>query len=107
MPYARHYQIYLPLNHNDGARIEPERINAVRDRLADKFGGATVSALSAPYQGPWKYGGVEYVDNIITIEVVAEDDEESRKYFANLKSQLERELDQVAILITTHSIEVV
>ena len=33
----------------------------------------TVSSLSAPYQGTWHYGGVEFVDDIIRIEIIAKE----------------------------------
>jgi hypothetical protein len=53
----RKYEIYLPLKYNDGKTIESEKIVKVWDELAEVFGGITVSRLSAPYQGRWKYGG--------------------------------------------------
>ena len=102
----RQYRIYLPLNYNDGRPIETDKINAVRDRLAERFGGATMSPLSAPYKGPWKYGGVQYVDNIAILEVLADEGAPTDKFFKDLKEQLEEQLRQVTILITTHSIQV-
>jgi hypothetical protein len=103
----RQYKIYLPLNYNDGRPIESDKINAVRDRLADRFGGATISPLSAPYKGPWKYGGVQYVDNIAILEVIADDAAATDNFSKDLKEQLEQQLNQVAILITRQSIEVI
>jgi len=103
----RQYRLYLPLNYNDGQPVPVETINTVRDQLAEKFGGTTVSPLSAPYKGPWKYGSVEYIDNIVTMEVIADDDADTGKFFRDLKEQLKRELRQVEILITIHSIEVI
>ena len=61
------YEIYLPLKYNDGEPIEPEKIKRVRVELIAVFGALTVSALSAPFQGTWKYGGVEFIDDIIKI----------------------------------------
>ena len=103
----RQYKIYLPLNYNDGTPIESEKINTIRDRLADRFGGATISPLSAPYKGPWKYGGVQYVENIAILEVITEGDSATETFFKDLKEQLEQQLSQVAILITTHRIHVI
>lgn len=71
------------------------------------FGAITVSSLSAPYQGTWKYGGVEFMDDIITIEVVASDDRATKKFFKNLKERLKTDLRQIDILITTHGIQVI
>jgi hypothetical protein len=103
----REYKIYLPLKYNDGKPIESRKITAIWDELADKFGGVTVSSLSAPYQGRWKYGGVEFIDDIVTVEIVAGDDFQTKKFFQDLKARLKRDLRQIDILITTHGIQVI
>jgi hypothetical protein len=66
------YEIYLPLKYNDGTEIEPEKLKQIRKRLVAVFGAVTVSSLSAPFQGTWRYGGVEFVDDIIRIEIITE-----------------------------------
>ncbi len=66
----RKYEIYLPLKYNDGKEIEPEKIKQIREDLIGVFGAITVSSRSSPYQGTWKYGGVEYIDDIIKVEIV-------------------------------------
>jgi hypothetical protein len=63
--------------------------------------------LSSPYQGRWKYGGVEYIDDIIKIEVVATNDRVTRKFFKEFKERLKESLRQIDILITTHGIQVI
>ena len=95
------------MNYNNGKPIPREKIDHVRDRLADRFGGATISPLSAPYKGPWKYGGVEYVDNIVIMEVIADEVAPAQNFFSELKKELQRDLGQHAILITSHSIELI
>lgn len=82
----RKYEIYLPLKYNDGKAIESERIVGVWDELANAFGGITVSPLSAPYQRRWKYGGVEYIDEIIKVEVVATNDRAAKKFLKELRA---------------------
>ena len=103
----KQYKVYLPLNYNDGKPIPRQKVDEVRNRLADKFGGATISPLSAPYKGPWKYGGVQYIENIVIMEVIADEAATTQDFFRELKEQLQRELSQLAILITSHSIEVI
>ena len=103
----RKYEIYLPLKYNDGELIESAKIVGVWDELADAFGGITVSSLSAPYQGRWKYGGVEYFDDIIKIEIVVTNDRAARKFFKEFKERLKKSLQQVDILITTQGIQVI
>jgi hypothetical protein len=103
----RKYDIYLPLKYNDGEAIESEKIVRVWDELAEVFGGITVSPPSAPYQGRWKYGGVEYIDEIIKVEVVAANDRAAKKFLKEFKERLKESLQQIDILITTHGIQVI
>ena len=103
----RKYEIYLPLKYNDGEPIESAKIVGVWDELADAFGGVTVSSLSAPYQGRWKYGGVEYFDDIIKIEIIATNDRAARRFFKEFKESLKESLRQVDNLITTQGIQVI
>jgi hypothetical protein len=58
----KRYEIYLPLKYNNGSEIEPEKIKQIREELIAVFGALTVSSQSAPYQGTWKYGGVDFID---------------------------------------------
>jgi len=78
-----------------------------QDELAEVFGGITVSPLSAPYQGRWKYGGVEYIDEIIKVEVVATNDRAAKKFLKEFKERIKESLQQIDILITTHGIQVI
>jgi len=65
------YEIYLPLKYNDGREIEAEKIKQIGEELISVFGALTVSSQSAPYQGTWKYGGVDFIDDIIKFEIIA------------------------------------
>jgi hypothetical protein len=103
----RKYDIYLPLKYNDGKNIEAETIRSIKEELVDAFGAITVSSLLSPYQGTWKYGGVEFIDDIIKIEVVATNDRATRKFFKEFKERLKESLQQIDILITTHGIQVI
>ena len=58
------YEIYLPLKYNDGREIEAEKIKQIREELIAVFGALTVSSQSAPYQGIWKYGGVDFIEGV-------------------------------------------
>ncbi len=93
------YELYLPLKYNDGTDIEPEKIKAIREELLGIFGGITASSMTAPYQGSWKYGGVEYVDDIIKLEILAFNDETAEEFFRKFKERLKISLNQLDILI--------
>ena len=98
------YEIYLPLKYNDGNDIEAEKLEEIQQQLIAVFGAMTVSPLSAPFKGIWRYGGVEFVDDIIRIEIMT--DEELR-FFKNFKRQLKRMLRQLDILITVRDIHTI
>ena len=101
------YEIYLPLKYNDGQEIEPEKFKEIRQQLVAVFGAITVSSLSAPFEGTWRYGGVEFVDDIIRFEIITEEDLRSNLFFKRLKQQLKRTLRQFDILITVQHIETI
>jgi uncharacterized protein YnzC (UPF0291/DUF896 family) len=103
----RKYEIYLPLKYNDGKEIEPEKIKQIREELIAMFGAITVSSRSSPYQGTWKYGGVEYIDDIIRVEIVTSADKVTKKFLKDFKERIRKSLRQVDILITTHGIQVI
>ncbi|HLA10596.1 MAG TPA: hypothetical protein VJ023_08365 [Pyrinomonadaceae bacterium] len=101
------YEIYLPLKYNDGKEIEPEKIKQVREELITRFGALTVSSLSAPYQGSWKYGGVKFIDDIIRIEIITMGDRKTEEFFKRFKQRLKRLLSQIDILITVQEIRTI
>ena len=82
----REYKIYLPLKYNDGKSIEAEKLREVKKEPVDAFGAITVSSLSSPYQGTWKYGGVEFIDDIIKVEIVATNDRATKRFFKDFKA---------------------
>jgi hypothetical protein len=101
------YEIYLPLKYNDGSEIEPEKFKQIREELIAVFGAVTVSSQTAPYQGTWKYGGVDFIDDIIKIEIIAADDRNSTRFFRRFKQRLKRLLRQIDILITEQDIRTI
>src|SRR5689334_8165077 len=68
----RKYEIYLPLKYNDGAKIEPLKFKEIRQQLIAVFGAVTTSPRAAPFEGTWRYAGVEFVDDIIRIEIITD-----------------------------------
>jgi hypothetical protein len=68
------------------------------------FGAMTVSSLSAPFQGTWRYGGVEFVDDIVRIEIITNDE---LRFFKSLKRRLKKVLRQYDILITLQYIHTI
>src|SRR5207237_5337512 len=61
------YEILLPLNHTDGADIEPEKFDQTADELSDHFGAITQDTVRI--SGTGKYGGTRYRDTLIRIRI--------------------------------------
>ena len=101
------YEIYRPLKYNDGTEIEPEKLKQISERLVAVFGAVTVSPLSSPFQGTWRYAAVEFVDDIIRFEIITEQDFGSNLFFKSFKTELKRTLQQFDILITVQNIETI
>jgi hypothetical protein len=98
------YDIYVPLKYNSGTAIEPEKIGEIQEQLMAAFGAMTVSPLFAPFQGTWRYGGIEFVDDIVRIEIITK---EELEFFKNFKRRLKRKLRQIDVLITMQYIHVI
>jgi len=94
------FEIYLPLKYNDGTEIETKKLKEIQQHLIAVFEAMTLSSLSAPLQGKWRYGGVEYIDDIVRIDIIAREDWDSIQFFKNFKRRLKRNLRQLDILIT-------
>ena len=101
------YEIYLPLKYNGGKEVEPEKIKQIREELIAMFGALTVSSLTAPYQGTWRYGGVEFIDDIIKIEIITVGNGKTEKFFKGFKEHLKALLQQIDILITMQDIRTI
>ena len=101
------YEIYLPLKYNDGREIEAEKIKQIRNELLAVFGALTVSSQTAPCQGTWNYGGVDFIDDIIKVEIIAGADRKTERFFRQFKARLKRFLHQVDILITAQNIHTI
>ena len=99
------YEIYLPLRYNEGRKIEPQKLKEIRQQLIDVFGALTASSRSAPFQGTWRYKGVEFVDDIIWIQIITKED--MNDFFKSFKRQLKRTLRQLDILITVQDIHMI
>ena len=82
------YEISLPLKYNDGREIEAEKIKQIREELIAVFGALIVSSQFAPYQGSWKCGGVDFIDDIIKIEIIAGADRKTERFFRGYKKHL-------------------
>lgn len=89
--------LYVPLAYNDGRPIEGRKLVRLRERLLAEFGGLTF--FPQPNQGFWTFGGITYHDNIVIYRVITAKPKVARRFFAQLKADLKRDLRQEEILI--------
>lgn len=86
------------------AKILPNR--AVYDRvqraLTEKFGGVTTYSR-APAEGLWNSGDAVERDDIVVLEVMAENLE--RMWWTDFRRSLEKSLEEKEIVITCHAAE--
>jgi hypothetical protein len=96
------YELYVPLHYNDGRRIDPEKLRALKKRLVDQFGGLT--HFQQENEGLWKIGDRTFRDRVEILRVLVSDEAAARKYFTQLKADLRRELEQQDFLIVTRQV---
>ena len=66
------YELYLPLHHNDGRPIDPDKLRDLKKRLVDEFGGLT--HFQQENEGLWKIGEHTFRDRIEILRVLASDE---------------------------------
>jgi hypothetical protein len=103
MRNASEYDIFLPLTHNDGSHVPPEKIAALKQRLQTQFGGLTF--FPQRNEGTWNIGGTTFRDEIVIIRVLSAEVRESREFFRALKEELKADLDQQELLIVERKVE--
>jgi hypothetical protein len=89
-------ELLLPLTDNNGRPFSQAKIDAVIETLTKEFGGVTAFTRS-PAHGVTTKGGTEQHDDIIVIEVMAE--ELDRAVWGRFRKHLELEFKQAEILI--------
>jgi hypothetical protein len=99
------YDLYLPLHYNDGRAIPVEKLDWVKKLLADEFGGLTY--FPQQNEGIWKFGDVTFRDRIIILRVLSRDPRHTRRFFAELRIELMRVLEQSDLLITEQEVHVI
>ena len=101
----KEYEIYVPLHGNDGRPIDTARLDTLRRRLIDQFGGLT--HFPQENEGFWKLGHHTFRDRIVILRVLADDPARADQFFAALKNDLRREWQQQDVLIITREVAAV
>ena len=99
------YQLYLPLNGNDGRPLSQSRLCWAQDEIVRFAGGCTMLPAS---NGLWIAGdGQVYHDLVVPILIVAPDDDSTEWFFCRLAGELAALLVQQEIFIHCTPVSVV
>jgi molybdopterin synthase catalytic subunit len=100
---VREYDIFVPLNYNDGTPIEPRKLRRIQSRLLEHFDGLTF--FPQPNEGFWRMGGVTYRDEIVIYRVFSGHRRAARQFLSRFKDELKADLQQEEILIIERDVE--
>ena len=89
-------QILLPLRDNGGRDFPPELYGGVRAALKGRFGGMTAYSR-APAEGLWEDDGTTVHDDIMVLEVMAE--ELDPAWWGNYRRELEKAFKQDTVVV--------
>ena len=96
-------EILLPLTDNEGKPFAAELHSAVRDELAEHFGGVTAFTRS-PAEGLWEEGrGERSRDEIVIFEVMA--DWLDRGWWRTYRTELESRFRQDEIVVRAREVD--
>jgi hypothetical protein len=101
---VKEYEIYVPLTHNDGSPVDPDKLVHLRERLLEQFGGLTF--FPQRNEGFWTFGGVTYRDEIVIYRILTAETQMARRFFRVIKEELKRDLNQEEILIVEKEADV-
>ena len=95
-------QILLPLRDDKGQSFPPELFDKLAKELTEKFGGVT-SFTRTPAEGRWRDGHATTHDDIVVIEVMADNVE--REWWTLLRARLEHDFQQDEVVIRRQETE--
>jgi hypothetical protein len=99
---VREFDLFIPLNYNDGTPVEGEKLQRLQQRLLAHFAGLTF--FPQPNEGYWKLGDVTYRDEIVIYRVLSDDETRARSFLRELKAELKVALRQEEILIVERDV---
>ena len=98
----REYEVYVPLNDNDGRPIAPEKLRWLKRRLVLEFGGLTY--FPQENEGVWKVGAFTFRDKVVILRVLSNDVEKAEAFLTALKEDVRREWQQADVLIVSREV---
>ncbi|MDB6028479.1 MAG: hypothetical protein JWM68_4702 [Verrucomicrobiales bacterium] len=99
----REYEIYVPLHFNDGTPVEWQKLQGLKARLVEQFGGLT--HFPQQNEGLWKVGEFTFRDHVVILRVLSQDSVKSERFFARLKKEIKRDWQQEDVLIVARDVK--
>ena len=99
----KEYDLFVPLYYNDGRAVETQKFQDLQRQLLDHFGGLTF--FPQPHEGFWTMSGITYRDEIVIYRVITSNEQQARRFLADLKERLKTEFVQEEILIVARDVE--
>lgn len=101
---SRRYEILLPLMHNDGRPVDPEKFSQTLEELLTELGAVSISPHAV--RGIWVHEGARYEEESRRIEINVEDSSACAEFFVALKATLTERFEQIEIYIVSYPIDV-
>lgn len=101
----KEYELYVPLNYNDGRAVEPEKLAILKRQLTEEFGGLT--HFPQENEGRWKVGKFTFRDRVVILRVLAANSTKAKAFFSQLKARMKSEWDQTDVLIVERQVKVI
>ena len=101
----RRYEILLPIRHNDGTLVDPEKFFRTQEELVARFGALTT--CPELLRGVWMHAGQRYEDESLRLVVDVEATPETREFFRTIKERLKVRFEQIDIWIVSFEVDVI
>jgi hypothetical protein len=95
----------LPLTHNDGRPVSPDKFQQTKDELIAQFGAVSMSAFAVI--GAWVHEGTRYEDELRRFTVDGEDIPENQQFMAAYKKTLLERFEQIEIYMVSFPVEII
>ena len=101
------YEIFIPLNYNNGDLVEAEKILNTEEEIMEKFGVLTTYPVSLRASGLWKSGDQIFHDKLLVYRLDVGTNDVTLKFFVEYKEKLEKYYNQIKIYMTRQRIEII
>jgi hypothetical protein len=101
----KEYELYVPLISQNKKTRPGKELKHLEQRLISRFGGIT--RFPQKNKGVWKIGRATFIDKIIIIRVLVEDEKDAQVFWRKLKVELQHAWNQRHILIIVRNVNLI